>query len=302
MSDPTSSPPALTVGTAFERDSDSDAQGTHRNHRWRRLLKDKGAVVSLLIITLFVLVGVFSHQLVPHDPSQLSRNLLAPPSRTHPFGTDELGRDLLSRIIYGARTSLTIAIVSVLLGTSIGLIFGITAAYYGHAVDSIIMRIMDGFMAFPGLIMALALASIMGPGVRSAVIAIALFSVPSVSRLLRASVLDIKTRPFVEASRAAGAGDGYLMLRVILPNCSSPILVHLAFAAAGAILIEASLAFLGLGVQPPTPSWGSLLDYGRRYSSQAYWYVVAPGGVLFIVVMALNILGDSLRDLLDPQT
>jgi peptide/nickel transport system permease protein len=273
-----------------------------RNSLWARLLKDRGAAASLAILSLFVLGGIFSKAIAPDDPSQMSRNLLAPPSLDHPFGTDELGRDLLSRVIYGARTSLTIAVFSVALGTAIGLFFGLIAAYYGQLTDSVVMRIMDAFMAFPGLILALVLASILGPGVKSAVIAISCFSIPSVSRLLRASVLEVKERPFVEASRAAGAGDRYLMFRVILPNCSSPILVHIAFASAGAILVEAGLAFLGLGVQPPTPSWGSLLDYGRRYSSQAYWYVVAPGGVLFIVVMALNILGDSLRDLLDPQT
>jgi peptide/nickel transport system permease protein len=229
------------------------------------------------------------------------RERLQEPSAAHWLGTDELGRDVLSRIIFGARASLAVGSIAVGIAATIGIMLGLSASYYGGPVDSLIMRILDGLLAFPSVILALAIMTALGPYLFNAMLAIGIVSIPAFARITRGSVLSLKETEFVEAAHASGATDTYLMLRVLLPNCLSPLLVQVSVSFAAAILVEAALTFLGLGVQPPTPSWGGMLDTGRKYLDQTAWYSVSAGAAIFLTVLSLNLLGDGLRDALDPR-
>jgi peptide/nickel transport system permease protein len=268
----------------------------------RALAHDPPALLGAGLFALIVIAAVFAQQVAPYDPLQVHvRDRLQLPSTTYLLGTDELGRDLLSRIIYGARISLAVGVVAVAIATVFGVLLGLVGGFFGGKVDAVIMRTMDAVLAFPAVILALAIISALGPSAVNAMLAIGIVTIPSFARITRGSLLSLKEKEFVEASRSAGATSAHLMFRVLLPNTLSPILVQCSIAFANAILTEAALSFLGLGVQPPTPSWGSMLDFGRKYLAQTPWYSVSAGAAIFLAVLSLNLLGDGLRDALDPR-
>ncbi|MEA2597199.1 MAG: peptide/nickel transport system permease protein [Thermomicrobiales bacterium] len=263
---------------------------------------DRTALLGFVLFFAIVAAALLAPVLAPHDPNLISmRDRFRGPSLTYPLGTDELGRDLLSRLMYGARVSMSVGVISVGLAATVGSLLGLIGGYYGGRIDTAIMRMMDGLLAFPAIILALAIMTALGPSLVNAMIAIGIVSIPSFARLLRSSVLALKEREFVEAVRASGATGGYLMFRTILPNCLSPLLVQVTVGFANAVLAEAALSFLGLGVRPPTPSWGAMLDMGRRFLTQTGWYSTTAGAAVFIAVLSLNLLGDGLRDALDPR-
>ena len=268
----------------------------------RSILADPPSVLGVGLFLLIVAVALFAPAIAPYDPSAVHvRDRLQLPSSGYLLGTDELGRDLLSRIIFGSRISLLVGVIAVGIAATAGILLGLASAFYGGTVDSIVMRALDGVLAFPAIILALAIITALGPSAGNAMIAIGIVSIPTFARITRGNVLSLKEKEFVEAARACGATSPYLMLRVLLPNCLSPLLVQASVAFANAILTEAALSFLGLGVQPPIPSWGSMLDTGRKYLTQTPWYSFSAGAAIFLAVLSLNLLGDGLRDALDPR-
>jgi len=269
----------------------------------RSILGDPPSLLGVVLFVLIVAVALFAPTIAPYDPSAVHvRDRLQLPSSGYVLGTDELGRDLLSRIIFGSRISLIVGVIAVGIAATAGILLGLASAFYGGIVDSLVMRALDGVLAFPAIILALAIITALGPSAGNAMIAIGIVSIPTFARITRGNVLSLKEKEFVEAARACGATSPYLMLRVLLPNCLSPLLVQASVAFANAILTEAALSFLGLGVQPPTPSWGSMLDTGRKYLTQTPWYSFSAGAAIFVAVLSLNLLGDGLRDALDPRS
>ncbi|HEU5425044.1 MAG TPA: ABC transporter permease [Nitrolancea sp.] len=272
--------------------------------RWvvKRIIRVRLAPLSLAIVVLSVLMALFAGQLAPDSPtkSQLTQ-VLERPSSTHVMGTDDLGRDVLSRIIFGSRASLSAGVVSTGIGLALGTFLGLISGYFLGIADTVIMRVMDALLAFPGLILALAITAALGPSLINAMIAIGIVSVPRFARLARGQVLSLRQTEYVEAVRALGAGNNRILFRHIGPNMLTPIIVQASLSVAFAILTEASLSVLGLGVQPPTPSWGFMLNQGRDYLGQAPWLAIFPGIAIFLVVMAFNLLGDAIRDALDPR-
>ncbi len=224
-----------------------------------------------------------------------------PPSTKYIFGTDEIGRDIFTRILFASRVSMLVGLISTMIGLLVGVTLGLISGYYGGKIDTFINRSLDALLAFPSIILALAVMAMLGPNIYNAMIAIGVVSIPIFARITRNNVLSIKEKEFVEASRSMGAGDGRIMSLVILPNCLSPLLVQFSLTFATAVLTEAALSFLGLGVQPPTPSLGSMLNAGKNFLSQAPLYSIISGGFVFLTVMCLNLLGDGLRDLFDPR-
>ncbi|HYW87677.1 MAG TPA: ABC transporter permease, partial [Chloroflexota bacterium] len=239
----------------------------------------------------------------PYDPlRQDLANLLAPPSLAHLLGTDNVGRDILARVIWGARVSLIAGSGSVAIAVSAGSVLGLAAGYWRGLVDDVVMRVMDAVLSFPALVLALALGAVLGAGLGSVLIALGVVYAPTFARLMRGQVLSIRMREYVDAARLLGAPDWRILVRHVLPNAAAPIVVQASLSVAFAILAEASLSFLGLGVQPPEPSWGSIINAGRGYLQQAPWMVFGPGAALFVTVLSLNFVGDAVRDALDPRT
>src|SRR3954471_24307922 len=268
----------------------------------RRLLKRKGAVVGMVVIAAFIVLAVFAPLLMPYDPIATSWSLVRkPPSWLHWFGTDELGRDVLARVVYGARASLLAGAISVGIAFGLGVPFGLLSGYRGGFVDALISRITDAMLACPFLILAIALAAFLGPSLLNAMIAIGVAATPIFVRLTRGQVLAVKTEDFVEAARAVGNPHRRILLRHILPNIAAPLIVQATLTIATAIIAESSLSFLGLGQQPPAPSWGSMLNFAKNFISQAPWMAIWPGAAICTVVLAFNLLGDGLRDVLDPR-
>jgi peptide/nickel transport system permease protein len=268
----------------------------------RGLRRDRAAMLGLVIFLGLAGLAIVAERVVPYDPAAVHvRDRLQGPSAAYWLGTDELGRDVLSRIIFGARASLAVATVAVTIAATGGILLGLCASFYGGLIDSVVMRALDGLLAFPSIILALAIMTALGPSLYNAMLAIGIVAIPTFARVTRGSVLSLRAMEFVDASRASGATDTYLMLRVLLPNCLSPLLVQISVSFAAAILVEAALTFLGLGIQPPTPSWGAMLDTGRKYLDQTSWYSVSAGAAIFLTVLSLNLLGDGLRDALDPR-
>ena len=269
---------------------------------FRRFIKNKAAVVGLIIISLLLFGAIFAGVITPYDfDKQDLTARLEMPSMAHLLGTDEFGRDLFTRILYGARISLFVGILSVSVGCLIGGTLGALAAYYGGRVDNFIMRFLDIWHSIPDLLLAISLASAMGPGIGNAIIAIGLTTIPSYARVVRASVMTVKNTEYIEAARCLGASVPRIILRHIIPNALAPIIVQASLGVAGAIITTASLSFIGLGVQPPTPEWGSMLSKGRQYIRN-YWHLVTfPGVFIMTTVISLNLLGDGLRDALDPR-
>jgi peptide/nickel transport system permease protein len=269
---------------------------------WKRLLRRGGAMFGLAVVAFFVLIAVFAPWIAPHDPLGTSWSAVrAAPSATYLFGADELGRDVLSRIIWGTRASILAGVVSVSISLALGVPIGMAAGYLGRWVDALISRITDAMLACPFLILAIALAAFLGPSLTNAMIAIGISATPVFIRLTRAQVLSAKSEDYVEAARALGNPHLRIALRHIFPNILAPLIVQATLAIAAAVIAEASLSFLGLGQQPPAPSWGSMLNTARNYVDQAPWMAIWPGLSIFLLVLSFNLLGDGLRDALDPR-
>ncbi len=269
---------------------------------WKKLRANRPALVGAVVVIVFVLLATLAPVLPIADPAATDwgRIRLAP-SAEHWLGTDEIGRDIFSRMVWGARASLLAGVVSVIIAVVIGVPFGLIAGYFGGWTDSIIARATDALLAMPFLILAIALAAFLGPSLTNAMIAIGLSAVPIFIRLTRGQVLSVKTEDYVEGARAIGLGHIAIMAFYILPNVIPPILVQATLTVATAIIAEASLSFLGLGQQPPSPSWGSMLNTAKNFLSQAPWMAIWPGAAIFLVVMGFNLMGDGLRDALDPR-
>jgi peptide/nickel transport system permease protein len=268
----------------------------------RRLLQRKGAVAGLVVITTFILLALLAPVISPYDAIATSWSLVRkPPSALHWFGTDELGRDILARVIYGARASLLAGLISVTIAMSIGVPLGLLAGYRGGFADALISRITDAMLACPFLILAIALAAFLGPSLGNAMIAIGVSATPVFIRLTRGQVMSVKVEDYVEAARSIGNPPWRIALVHILPNILPALLVQATLSIAAAIIAEAALSFLGLGQQPPAPSWGSMLNAAQRFLTNAPWMAIWPGLAIFLVVLSLNLVGDGLRDALDPR-
>ncbi len=257
---------------------------------------ERPALISILFLVALAVVAAFASYIAPYNPlEQDLSSILEGPSRAHLFGTDELGRDLLSRVMFGSRISIATAIIAVVVAGSVGALAGLMAGYVEGVTGATIMRFMDFLLAVPGILLAITIAAILGTGFGPATIAVTIVSIPAFARLARASVLAVKEDDFVASTRCAGAGHGYLMFRTIFPNALSPLIVQASVAAANAILLEAALSFLGLGTQPPEASWGTLLSIGKSYLNQSAWYSVLPGLVLTATVLSIDTLGRALQ-------
>ncbi|MGY3696872.1 peptide/nickel transport system permease protein [Bradyrhizobium sp. USDA 3240] len=268
----------------------------------RRLIRRKGAVLGLAVIALFILLAVFAPLIVPYDPIATSWSLVRKaPSLQHWFGTDELGRDVLARVVFGARASLLAGVISVSIALAIGVPLGLLAGYRGGFIDALISRITDAMLACPFLILAIALAAFLGPSLGNAMIAIGVSATPIFIRLTRGQVMSVKVEDYVEAARAMGNPRWRIALVHILPNILPALLVQATLSIAAAIIAEAALSFLGLGQQPPAPSWGSMLNAAQRFLTSAPWMAIWPGLAIFLVVLSFNLVGDGLRDALDPK-
>jgi peptide/nickel transport system permease protein len=277
-------------------------EATPAKRALRRLLRRRGAMLGLVIVLFFVLLALFAPSIAPYDPIATSWSAVRKaPSAQYLFGTDEIGRDVLSRVVWGARASLLAGSVSVCISMALGVPIGLLAAYVGGWTDSLISRFTDAMLAVPFLILAIALAAFLGPSLSNAMIAIGVSATPIFIRLTRAQVLAVKVEDFVEAARAVGNPHWRIALRHILPNVLPPLIVQATLAIAAAIIAEASLSFLGLGQQPPAPSWGSMLNTAKNYVDNSPWMAVWPGLSIFLLVLSFNLLGDGLRDALDPK-
>jgi peptide/nickel transport system permease protein len=269
---------------------------------WRRLRRRRGAIAGLVVVCAFVLAALFAPWLAPFDPIETSWSAIRQaPSAAHWFGTDEIGRDVLSRVVWGTRASLLAGVVSVSISLALGVPIGLAAGFAGGFVDALISRITDAFLACPFLILAIALAAFLGPNLTNAMIAIGVSATPIFVRLTRGQVINVKVEDYIEAARALGNPPFRIAWRHVLPNILAPVLVQATLAIAAAIIAEASLSFLGLGQQPPAPSWGSMLNTAKNYVDNAPWMAVWPGLGIFFLVLSFNLLGDGLRDALDPR-
>jgi peptide/nickel transport system permease protein len=272
------------------------------NDTWRELKRHRLALAGSVILASLAAMALLAPVLAPHHP--LEQNLyqrLQPPSLTHPLGTDDFGRDILSRIIHGSRISLRIGLLSISLALSAGTALGLVAGYRGGIADTLIMRFMDLMLAFPSILLAIAIVAVIGPGIDNVMVAVSIVMVPQYARLVRASVLSIREMAYVEAARALGAGELRIVLGSVLPNCLAPLIVQSTLNLGTAILDAAGLSFLGLGAQPPVPEWGAMLAGGRELLLKAPWVMTFPGLAIFVVVLGLNLFGDGLRDALDPK-
>ena len=268
----------------------------------RRLVRRRGAMVGLCVVIFFVALAIFAPWISPYDPLATSWSAVRKaPSAAHYFGTDEIGRDVLARVIWGARASILAGVISVSISLAVGVPIGLAAGYIGGWLDMLISRVVDAMLACPFLILAIALAAFLGPSLANAMIAIGIAATPIFVRLTRAQVLAVKVEDYIEAARAVGNSQLRIALRHVFPNIVAPLIVQATLAIAAAVIAEASLSFLGLGQQPPAPSWGSMLNTAKNYVDQAPWMAVWPGLSIFLLVLSFNLLGDGLRDALDPR-
>jgi peptide/nickel transport system permease protein len=281
-----------------------DRRGAHQAGvgALRLVLRTRLAWIGLAALVLMLFMAATADVLTPYDPDfQDYTRILMPPSVDNPFGTDEIGRDVYSRLVYGTRVSLEVGVVAVAIGVVTGVLIGLLAGYHRGWVENVLMRTMDALRAFPALVLALAISAVLGQGLINVMIAVGVVSVPTFARLTHAQTLSIREREYVMAARVIGVGSWRIMLRHICPNAVGAIIVQASLAVAFAILAEASLSFLGLGVRPPTASWGSMLHSGYQYLNRAPWLSLYPGGAIFIAVLGFNLLGDGLRQALDPR-
>jgi peptide/nickel transport system permease protein len=269
---------------------------------WRRLKRNRAATVGGGIVLLFVATALLAPLIAPCDPNEGDlASRLKPPNRQNLFGTDALGRDLLSRVLYGARVSLQIQVVSVVIALLVGTLLGMLGGYYGGKFDHVIMRLMDILLAFPGIFLAISIIAVLGPGLLNLMLAAGIYSIPQFARIVRGSVLALKEKEFVEAARAVGESDLNILFRYLLPNSMAPIIVQTTLRMATVLLTASGLSFLGLGVQPPTAEWGAMLSNARAYLITAPHVATVPGLAIMLVVMGFNLFGDGLRDSLDPR-
>jgi peptide/nickel transport system permease protein len=294
---------ALALAPAAKESSTEGRQRSQLRVVLTAFGRDRIAVSGLIILGLTALVCALAGILAPYDPLEVNPTRRLAPIGTsgYPLGTDELGRDMLSRLLWGGQVSLRIAFVPVLLSMVFGLALGLTSGYFGKTVDSLIMRSLDVLLAFPSILLALGIAAALGPGMENAVLAITVVAIPALSRIVRSSVLSVRQREFVEAARAAGAGHLRIIVREILPNVISPVIVYSTLETGRVMILAASLSFLGLGVKPPTADWGSMLATGRTVLGTAPHVATVPGLVIFMVTLACNVVGDAVRDALDPR-
>ncbi|MFI9529473.1 ABC transporter permease [Micromonospora rosaria] len=267
----------------------------------RLITRDRVGAIGLVIVVLMTAAAVFAPLIAPYDPTAMSNQRLAPPGGTFPLGADEAGRDLLSRALYGARTSLTVSLIVVACAGAIGVVLGLLAGFYRGVLDAIITPATDIMFSFPTLLLALAVVAARGPGTENLILALVIVFIPSFARIVRGTAMTIRREPYVESGQAVGLSNTRLILKYILPNSVAPIAVQFTTSLAYAILIEASLGYLGLGVQPPQPSWGSMLSSGKSFMEMSVWPSVVPGICIMITVLGFNLLGDTLRDVLDPR-
>ncbi|MGL4999143.1 MAG: nickel transporter permease [Cetobacterium sp.] len=271
---------------------------------WKNLKRNKMALFGLVILVIIILLALFADQIANYDQVVIKQNLrmrLKPPSSEHWLGTDEFGRDIFARLIHGARVSLKVGMLAVGIAIIIGGFLGSLAGYYGGKLDNVIMRIMDIFLAVPSILLAIAIVSALGPNLLNLMVAVSISSIPRYARIVRASVLSIRDQEFIEAARAIGASDARIIFSHIIPNSLAPVIVQGTLGVANAILATAGLSFIGLGIQPPAPEWGSMLSGGRQYLRYAWWVTTFPGVSIMITILSLNLLGDGLRDALDPR-
>jgi len=267
--------------------------------QWR---KNKIGAIGAVVVILLIFVAIAAPLIAPYSPREMNTiRRMEGPSTDHFFGTDRFGRDEFSRIVYGARVSLQVGVIAVSIGVLSGLVLGLVAGYYGKFLDSIIMRFMDILFAFPSILLALVVIAVLGPSLTNTMIAIGITNMPVFTRIVRGSVLSVREEEYVSAAVALGVKDIRLLARHILPNILAPVIVQASLALSGAILTEAALSFLGLGIQPPTPSWGSMLSDSRRYMELAPWTAIFPSLAIMVTVMSFNLFGDGLRDILDPK-
>ena len=269
---------------------------------WNRLKKNKMAIASFFLLVIIALIAVFAPLIAPYDPytQDLSR-INEPPSSDHWFGTDDVGRDLFSRVVYGTRISMLVGVVCEAICVPVGVILGALAGYFGGWVDAVISRIIEIFASFPTILFAIAVMFILGPGIMNIFIAIGVIGWTGLARMIRGQIMQLKEKEFVEAARASGASNMKIIFRHLIPNCLSTIIVVITLDIPGDIMLESTLSFVGLGVQPPDPSWGSMISEGRKFIRQNVWYSFFPGLAIMLVVLAFNTLGDGVRDALDPK-
>jgi len=289
-------------GAASAATSQPASVRVRRGDTWRRLARNELTVAGSVILALVVVAAVFAPYLSPHDPLAMNpTQLLQPPTAEHPMGTDELGRDVLSRVIWGARISLYVGVISVTMAVLIGVTLGLLAGYHGGLIDDAIARVLDVVFAFPTILLALGIVGMLGSSLTNTMIAIGVVYTPVYARLARGTTLAIKEREFVEAAVVSGARSVRIIVRHILPNIMAPLIVQTSLSLSLAILAEASLSFLGLGTQPPDPSWGTMVNTGQALIELSPWPVVFPGLAIVLAVLAFNLIGDGLRDALDPR-
>lgn len=266
------------------------------------MIKSRMIVFGGTVVVIFVLTAIFAPLISPKDPLEqdLYRRLLPPSSKAW-LGTDDFGRELLSRVIYGSRISLKVGMISVGMALLSGSILGVVSGYYGGWIDNLIMRLMDVMLALPSILLAMVVVAVLGPSLNNAMLAVGVVTIPQYARILRSSVLSLRERDYVMAAKSLGATDLRIITTAILPNCLAPIIVQTTLGMGTAILDTSGLSFLGLGAQPPTPEWGAMLNQGKEFIRDAWWVVTAPGAAIFLMVLGFNLLGDGLRDVLDPQ-
>jgi peptide/nickel transport system permease protein len=292
----------LTVGSPAGNISQFSRPQSQWAIVWRQLRLNRAAMIGAALVLFEIVLALTAPWITPYDPfDQNPRAALQAPSREHVFGTDDTGRDLFSRVIYGTQISLRVGLISVGIGGGIGIVLGIVAGYRGGVLDNAIMRVMDLLLAFPGILLALAIIAILGPGLFNVMIAVGISSIPYYTRVARGSSLALRDREFVLGARAIGCGDTHITRRYILPNVLPPLIVLATLGIASAILTAAGLSFIGLGAVPPAPEWGAILTLGRKYINQAWWYTTFPGLAIVVTVLGINMLGDALRDALDPR-
>lgn len=270
--------------------------------RIRRLLRYRSAVIGMLVLAGITLAAVLAPSITRYDPSaQVWEQALQQPSWAHWLGTDEFGRDLLTRIVFGGRISLVVGFLAVGIAAGIGVPLGLISGYAGGWLDVVVMRVMDVLLAFPAILLAIAIVGALGPGLRNAIVAVGIVGIPAFARVVRGAALVIRAQDYVEAARAMGAGAGRIVAHHVFPNANAPVIVQATLSVGGAILASAGLSFLGLGAQPPTPDWGGMLASGREFMLQAWWIATFPGIAIMLTVLGFNLVGDALRDLLDPR-
>jgi peptide/nickel transport system permease protein len=298
-------PRQLKGGMAISVETESEVVRRERSRlvtMRNRFLRNRAATAGVVVLGLLAAVALAAPLIAPYDPIEVSpRNRLLPPSVLHPMGTDAFGRDVMSRVIFGARLSLTLGFIAVGIAGSLGTLAGLTAGYFGGRIDKLLTLVIDVMLAFPGILLALTISATLGPGLQNAMLAVGIASVPQYMRVARGSVLSAKESTYVTAARALGCPSGRIMFRHVLPNIVAPILVLASLGIGTAILVGATISFLGLGAQPPTPEWGAMVSYGRNYVRAAWWLSTFPGLAIMLTVVSTNMVGDGLRYALDPR-